>query len=75
MQRGSKDQEEEEVVPAVQEEYGLRFGNTDIYGGSYIDPTLQRTRAGHTGGAASDPPLFRLRVHVLRSAVGASIRR
>jgi hypothetical protein len=75
IQRGPKDQEEEGVAPALQEEYRLKFGNTDIYGGSYANPTAQRARAGHTGGGSSEPPLFRVRVHVLRSAAGASIWR
>jgi hypothetical protein len=39
MQRGPKDQEEEEVGPAVQQQCPLNFGNTDIFGGSYADPT------------------------------------
>jgi hypothetical protein len=39
MQRGPKDQEEEETGPAVQQTCPLNFGNSDIYGGSYADPT------------------------------------
>src|SRR5215211_1713147 len=39
MQRGPKAQEEDEVAPAVQQECPANFGNSDIYGGSYADPT------------------------------------
>ncbi len=38
-QRGKKHQEEEEALPAVQADCPVAFGNTDIYGGSYLDPT------------------------------------
>jgi hypothetical protein len=39
MQHGPKDQEEEETGPSVQRECPLNFGNSDIFGGSYADPT------------------------------------
>jgi hypothetical protein len=39
MQRGPKAQEEEEEAPAVEQKCPLNFGNSDIYGGSYADPT------------------------------------
>jgi hypothetical protein len=39
MQRGPKAQEEVEAAPAVQQVCPLNFGNSDIYGGSYADPT------------------------------------
>jgi len=40
MQQGPKAQEEEEPTPpAVQQECPATFGNSDIYGGSYADPT------------------------------------
>jgi hypothetical protein len=39
MQRGPKEQEEEEAGPPVQQVCLLNFGNSDIYGGSYADPT------------------------------------
>jgi len=38
-QRGKKAQEEEPEAPAVQAECPVTFGNSDIYGGSYADPT------------------------------------
>jgi len=39
MQRGPKEEEEEEAAPPVQQVCPLTFGNSDIYGGSYADPT------------------------------------
>jgi hypothetical protein len=39
MQQGPKAQEEEEAAPSVQKVCPLNFGNSDIYGGSYADPT------------------------------------
>jgi hypothetical protein len=39
MQRGPKAQEEEVTAPAVQQVCPANFGNSDIYGGSYADPT------------------------------------
>jgi hypothetical protein len=39
MQHGPKTQEEEETAPPVQQVCPLNFGNSDIYGGSYPDPT------------------------------------
>ena len=39
MQRGPKEEEEETAPPSVQQECPLNFGNSDIYGGSYKDPT------------------------------------
>jgi hypothetical protein len=38
MQRGPKEQDEE-VGTTVQQKCPLNFGNTDIYGSSYADPT------------------------------------
>jgi hypothetical protein len=38
-QRGKKTQEEEPEAPAVQSDCPANFGNSDIYGGSYADPT------------------------------------
>jgi hypothetical protein len=39
MQHGPKTQEEEETAPSVQQECASIFGNSNIYGGSYADPT------------------------------------
>jgi hypothetical protein len=39
MQHGPKTQEEEETAPIVQQVCASNFGNSDIYGGSYADPT------------------------------------
>ena len=39
MQRGPKAQEEEATAPPVQQACPLNFGNSDIFGGSYADPT------------------------------------
>jgi hypothetical protein len=39
MQHGPNTQEEEEMAPPVQQVCPLNFGNSDIYGGSYPDPT------------------------------------
>jgi hypothetical protein len=40
MERGDKPgEEEEDVGPAVQQECPMSFGNSDIFGGSYNDPT------------------------------------
>jgi hypothetical protein len=39
MKRGPKAQEDEEAGPAVQQVCPTNFGNSDIYGGSYNDPT------------------------------------
>jgi len=38
-QRGRKAQEDPPVAPAVQAACPNNFGNSDIYGGSYLDPT------------------------------------
>jgi len=39
MQRGPKVEEEEEAAPPVQQACLPNFGNSDIFGGSYADPT------------------------------------
>jgi hypothetical protein len=39
MQRGPKEEEEEEEAPPVQQVCPRNFGNSDIFGGSYADPT------------------------------------
>jgi len=38
-QRGAKDQGEDAVAPAVQAACPTNFGNSDIFGGTYADPT------------------------------------